>query len=63
MHARPPRWTVPVWGPRVRISAGLVAWLAVAVAVLLRTKDDRRPTTDDLGVSVEEEGTAVSETS
>ena len=34
MDVRPPRWTVPVWGPRVRISAGLVAWLAVAVAVV-----------------------------
>jgi Zn-dependent protease len=34
MYARPPRWTVPVWGSRVRISAGLVAWLAVAVVVV-----------------------------
>jgi hypothetical protein len=32
--APPPRWTVPVWGPRVRVSAGLVAWLAGALILL-----------------------------
>jgi Zn-dependent protease len=31
--APPPRWTFPVWGPRVRVSAGLVLWTALAAAL------------------------------
>lgn len=31
--ARPPRWTYPVCGPRVRVSAGLTALAAVAIGI------------------------------
>ena len=41
MDTRPPRWTVPVWGPRVRISAGILAWLAVAAALIPATGEWR----------------------
>lgn len=34
--APPPRWTVPLWGPRVRISAGLVLWTALAAALAVQ---------------------------
>jgi hypothetical protein len=37
VHARPPRWTVPVWGPRVRVSVGLLAWLPVTAALVPAT--------------------------
>jgi len=41
VHARPPRWTVPLWGPRVRISIGMLAWLALALALIPATGDWR----------------------
>lgn len=31
---RPPRWTFPLLGPRLRMSVGLAAWLAAGAAVL-----------------------------
>jgi len=41
VHARPPRWTVPLWGPRVRVSIGMLAWLALAVALIPATGEWR----------------------
>ena len=35
--AHPPRWTLPLVSPRVRISAGMLAWVVAAVAVLVWT--------------------------
>ena len=41
VHARPPRWTVPLWGPRLRVSIGMLAWLALAVALIPATGEWR----------------------
>lgn len=32
--ARPPRWTYPLFGSRVRISVGMAAWLVVSTVLL-----------------------------
>lgn len=36
----PPRWTFPVWGPRVRASAGLVLWCGLAAALMWLPGDE-----------------------
>lgn len=37
--ARPPRWTYSLFGSRVRISVGMVAWLAVSTVLLFAGPD------------------------
>jgi hypothetical protein len=37
--ARPPRWTYPLFGSRVRISVGMAAWLVVSTVLLFTGPD------------------------